>query len=577
METKRVRQGRERGRWFFGLAGAILAGSPLSAAATVPDALPPETTEWSETMGPSADRILRERSQPLLGDPGALLRAAHKAVERRDRSHAIWLLEQLIQRHPVVADYGALLQAGWLHEEGHADRAVRVAGRALARHPNTPVAAQLYELKGNVLSSRGSREEAHAAWGLALDHSRDEELGVRVLMAIAASQERVGLDEEAAARYAEIWSAHPTTPEAPIAAHRLELLAELLGRPLLAGTDWRRRGDRLYRKRRNVEALETYDRATELGVSSSEARAIARQRARLLFRLRRYPEAAEAFAGLPLRDDVPIWHARSLARADRVPEAIAAFESLAVHGRGDLPARARFLAATLLEGRGFQERARAHYQQLAEGQRHSELVDAALWRLGWLAYRERDHEAAVRHFDRLIQSKEADEAGQLRPRYWRARALEQLGQDGAEEELVRIARGFPLSYYGWRAQNRLGTAPEMLPAAGETLREGRSGLGPDALARPLILLEAGMLPEARAEVERLAKRARSLTDRLKLAQIATDAGDYHRAQQLVTDAYSDRLDRGPIKRFEELWWFAWPPAFSLEVSEATRLDRKSTR
>ena len=79
-----------------------------------------------------------------------------------------------------------------------------------------------------------------------------------------------------------------------------------------------------------------------------------------------------------------------------------------------------------------------------------------------------------------------------------------------------------------------------------------------------------MFEEARAEIARHAPGARSLTDRLKLAQLATDAKDYNQAQRLVVDAYSGQLARGPIPRFEDLWWYAWPAAFSVEVEQATR-------
>jgi soluble lytic murein transglycosylase len=32
------------------------------------------------------------------------------------------------------------------------------------------------------------------------------------------------------------------------------------------------------------------------------------------------------------------------------------------------------------------------------------------------------------------------------------------------------------------------------------------------------------------------------------------------------------LARGPIRRFEDLWWYAWPVAFSPEVGHATRSE-----
>jgi soluble lytic murein transglycosylase len=142
----------------------------------------------------------------------------------------------------------------------------------------------------------------------------------------------------------------------------------------------------------------------------------------------------------------------------------------------------------------------------------------------------------------------------------------------AREQLAEIARDFPFSYYGWRAQMRLGAAGPGPGPSREPLEESPGRLAPEALRRARILIEAGMSEEARAEIARHVTGARSLSDRLKLAQLATDAGDYNQAQRLVVDAYSGQLARGPIRRFEDLWWYAWPSAFSPEVGHATRSE-----
>ena len=67
-------------------------------------------------------------------------------------------------------------------------------------------------------------------------------------------------------------------------------------------------------------------------------------------------------------------------------------------------------------------------------------------------------------------------------------------------------------------------------------------------------------------------RVRGLGDRLQLAQLATDAQDYHQAQRLVVDAYSGELAKGPMPRLEDLWWYAWPSAFSQDVGRATEAE-----
>jgi len=527
----------------------------------------PEMRELAPLDGPAADRVLRERSRPILGDPAASLRAANEALAERDRSHSVWLLSEVVRRHPIVADYAALMKGRLLLQDGEAERAVSTARSALSSDPGKLVRARLHVLLAEALTATDQRAGAVASWKAALDETHDDELRASILLSIGATEERAGMDREAATTYRLIWYAYPLSDEARVADHRLEVLGEFLGESVRDGTDWRRRGDRLFRKRRNVMALEAYDKALALGLTKSETRRAHHQRAHSLFRQRRYPEAVSAFNALPQQDDVPIWRARSMARAGEVPEAIAEFERIARKSRGSMSARGHFLAALLLDGRGYTERANAHYVQVASNRGSGSMGSAAGWRLGWAAYREGEYGKATAYFDRLIARKGTNPIDQLRYRYWRARALERQGDARAAGEFGELAREYPLAYYGWRARERASLeGPEPKAASVE---EGKNVLAPREIARARILLEAGLQDDARDELGLLARRARGLSERLELAQLCTEAGDFHRAQRLVVDPYSKVLARGPLPRLEELWWYAWPSAYSDMVDEAT--------
>jgi soluble lytic murein transglycosylase len=523
--------------------------------------------ELAPLDGPAADRVLRERSRPLLGDPAASLRAANEALAARDRSHSVWLLSEVVRRHPIVGDYAALMKGRLLLQDRETERAVSTARSALSGEPGKLVRPRLHMLLAEALTATGEREGAVASWKAALDETRDEDLRASILLSVGATEERAGMDREAATTYRLVWYAYPLSDEARVADHRLEVLGEFLGESLRDGSDWRRRGDRLFRKRRNVMALEAYEKALSLGLTKSEARRAHQQRAHSLFRQRRYPEAVRAFSDLPQRDDVPIWRARSMARAGDVTEAIAEFENIAQKSRGSMAARGHFLAALLLDGRGYTERARAHYVRVASSRGSGGMGSAAGWRLGWAAYREGDYGKATAYFDRLIARKGTDPIDQLRYRYWRARALERQGDARGASEFGEIAREYPLSYYGWRARDRASAEGPDPKAA--TVSEGKNVLAPREIARARILLEAGLEEDAQGELALLTRRARGLSERLELAQLCTEAGDYHRAQRLVVDPYSKVLARGPLSRLEELWWYAWPSAYSEMVDEAT--------
>jgi soluble lytic murein transglycosylase len=158
---------------------------------------------------------------------------------------------------------------------------------------------------------------------------------------------------------------------------------------------------------------------------------------------------------------------------------------------------------------------------------------------------------------------------QLSARYWRARSLEKLGAREADAEFRALATEYPLSYYGWRAAGRVGER-SLLREAPERSAPSPVSFGEREVRRIAILIEAGLIEEARIETRMLAGMARSLDDRLEIAHLYSAAEDFHRAERVVLDPYAERLARGPEPGREALWWFAWPTAFVDLVTAASQ-------
>ena len=187
-------------------------------------------------------------------------------------------------------------------------------------------------------------------------------------------------------KYRKLWSDHPTSEHADEAEQRLdELEAQGTAAPRTPRA-WQRRGDELFRAHLNERALASYEKAIELGQGKSPERRALKQRAHALFRMRRYPQAVEAFAALPDSAEQRLWHARSLARADRVPESTAALEKLASEGHGEIGLRSTYLAGLLLDGRDLTERAQTNFERVARSRSYPGLAHGALWRLAWREY-----------------------------------------------------------------------------------------------------------------------------------------------------------------------------------------------
>jgi soluble lytic murein transglycosylase len=514
-----------------------------------------------------SESTLSDASLAGATQPGAqLLRRAQAAREQGEIDRAVALLERAGEVAPVIADHADLLRLRWLLHAGRIHEALALHHRW--GHSESPLQADFFQLLGEAYAARGDEVAARSAWEFARLETDDSDRHASLHFSSAASYERSDELATAAESYLRIWTAHPLSAEEPRASARLDVLEKDLSVSLRDGLAHRKRGDALFRARRNGPALDAYDRAlASEELSAPERRRALRQRAQTLFRLRRYPEAVKAYERLPQDTDNRIARARSLARSGRVAEGARALETIGSDTRGPGAMRAQLLAALLWEGEDEEARAHGLYESILKRSPNSSHAVAALWRLGWEAYREgRFDEAITRLGD--LEKREDDVIAGLRARYWRIRAEEKAGRPGAAEEFAAIAREFPLSYYGWRARERAPETegPEPEPAI---VRNGTTALDAGDLSRAGILLEAGFKTEAREELNRLFHRARGLEDRMALAHFYAIAGEFHRSQRLMVDAYAESLARGPVPEQLELWWHAWPAPFEDEVRRAT--------
>jgi soluble lytic murein transglycosylase len=499
----------------------------------------------------------------LVEQPGAALRAAVESLEAGNALLGDALLGAIAKRHRVIADHADLLRMQLRIDTQRYGEAIEL--RQTWDHADSPLRAEFYALLGQAYAARGEEERSRATWEYAALEIEDGARRAEIQLAIADSYRRTGQTRQAIEGYVGIWSREPGTPAADSAALALDEIERARGRSVRSASDHRKRADALYKRRRNEDALAAYDHALGLGLAGREKVQARHDRAQTLFRLRRYTEAAQAFAALPPSEERQIQHARALARSSRVLQGARELEALGARSRSRQGTRALLLAGLLRDGEGQRDEAFSLFERVVKRSPRSGYAAAARWRLAWAAYREARLEQAITHFEGL-EASEDDAVAALRPRYWRIRASERLGDPEAAAEYADL---FPFSYYGWRARERsTGVAAARAP---EPIRNGTTALDPAVLERPRILLEAGLVDASRQELDRLARRARGVHDRLALAQLYANAGNFHRPQRLMVDAYTEQLARGPVPGHVELWWHAWPAPFDEEMRGA-RLD-----
>lgn len=508
---------------------------------------------------PAAASAIAPAAAPTLS-AGDALRMAVAALRGGETARAATLLEAAAREHPVIADHADLLRARALLEGGAADEALAAARQGLERSPQSPLRSDLFAVLGDAFERAGQDAEARRAWESAASLTTHATRLAALRARDATSLERSGQGEAAAEVWRLVWREHPTSPEARHASGRLDALEAALGRRVRSAADHRARGDALFRVGWSEEALRDYEAALGAALGPAARRAVLARRAHCLFRLRRYPEATAAFEALAPDAEAALWRARSIARSGDVPRGIAELEVLAARAPAPTAQQARWLAALLLDDAGESARAEALYAAVAQGAGDASRIAEARWRLGWSAYRKGDFGVARRELERMAAA-EPDPITRLQARYWQARAMEQAREAGAPALYAELAGEYPFTYYGWRAQARLAPGASVA-ARPRPVPSGTAALAPRELARPRILLEAGLESEAREELDRLRGRSRGLADRLELARLYADARAYERAQSLVVSGYADVLARGPASGDEELWWTAWPLAYA---------------
>jgi soluble lytic murein transglycosylase len=505
---------------------------------------------------------------PAPAGAGAELRAGVAALEAGDAERAARLFATVASHYPIVADHADRLRMrALLALSRYADVADLASGFE-GTYPDSPLRGEVLRMLGDARSSLADAAAARAAWQRARAEARDDETRAELDLSIAESFESSGRDSEASRAYLAVWSGAPTSPAAGAAEEALERLEARSGIALRTPPEFAKRARAFFAARANQEALVSYDRALDGNLPGKTRRELQRERAFTLFRLRRYPEAAEAFTQVGGDTDARFWRARSLARSGRVDQSIRELEELAKGRFSVLAAQSLFLAGLLREDEADRTRATASFVRVASKAPSRRLRAAARWRLGWCAYLDGRHREAAEHFAALLAAT-SDPLERLSARYWKARSLEKLGAAEAAQEFRAIASEYPLSYYGWRSASRIerGSLRTALPARSPP---SPVSFSESAIERVAILIEAGLLEDARIETELLAGKARSLEDRLEIADLSSAAEDYHRAERAVVDPYGERLARGPEPGRESLWWFAWPLAFSEQVEAATR-------
>jgi soluble lytic murein transglycosylase len=380
-------------------------------------------------------RLVRAKAARMLGD--------HRAVIEHTGGLQIPLVAPLIARFrgEAALEVGPFEEAAAYLAGQQGPRAALQAGLAWERAGKPEEARR--QLDRAVSAARGEAQEAAARGARA-----------RVLAALGRRQE---------AREDARWVAL----HAPQAGQEAEALLRRLDGAWAPSAPERLERARKLAQAGRAEALVELDEAAK-SPHPLPAKELLRERGQILYKLRRYGEAAEVLGRVARESRSPddaFLAARALSRAHKDAEAIQAYRALGkADARGPHAEEATYLAARLALLLGRSEEAERGYSGYLKRFRRGKFQKAASYELALAQVATGHHSKARAAFGALARAEDSPaEAARLRELEGVA-ALKAGDEAGARQIFLAVIREQPLSWPALMARERLaqlGPAPSL--------------------------------------------------------------------------------------------------------------------
>jgi peptidoglycan lytic transglycosylase len=462
-------------------------------------------------------------SAPAAGQPGpvsarrtakrALFANAQRRYAAGDCAGALPLLEQLQPSYVELEDYVLYYLASCRERAGDFDAALALWTRLSTTQARSVFAPDAALESGRIWHSRGDAASARSSFEIAHDTGDG---GVRRAATFELAELDIAAGDLVRAhdRLMELRRAVPGTSLDRRAKQRVEEIRRRDPTLVPRGSDRDAEVDLLRREGNYDEAIALAQailpeaepsRRANLLRSIAEAR---RAEGRFDEALATLREIAQRYPDTPAAPNALYRYAVLLWNRDRDEEALPALvQYLRRYPNGSRSAEALYAVGRIEQTAQREEDAIRSYERLASRYPTAAQAREARWRIGWIRYQQGRWRDAAAIFGALEGRTTAAGAD---ARYWRARALERAGDDGAAREIYeQILERAPDSYYAQWAERRLHVASQ--PAAATTAADLEAvAIGPPPgeavqryhYVRARELQAAGLKPLARVELRR---------------------------------------------------------------------------
>jgi soluble lytic murein transglycosylase len=523
---------------------------------------------------------------------------AHVAFRLKRYPEALQAFSEVVEQSPQLGDYAAWNMARIYQEVNAESLYVEALRLLLTRFSQSRLAPQARLALGRQLigASRSTNEGVRVLAEFLVQHPGDPHIP-EVYLWLGQGYEGLGAQAKAVGAYRTLYVRFPTSSEAERGMLRLEALLPAEQRSMA----WMTPGERLERAERLAAANECEQALQEvrlipaIALAGELAVGAAKRQGLCAFKLRRYRDAIavlETFRHTPTTDQraAEALYVLGMAyqRDRRDSEAERLFRQLAAR-EPHTPWNGKALVALGLayDGRQDVERAIETYRELITRFPTADRTDEFAWRIGWLRYGQRHFSAAAHDFDmaaqRFPRSMFASNA-----RYWQAKALEKTDRHTEAMALYeQVARQFPYTYYGLRAQEVMSPKSAFGAVVGQGSASDRAlatferdapptGVGvvlsPDAefhRVRVDELLALRFLEDAREEVSQLAKRlGEGVPEQIFIARQYLRADLSLQAIRTLNAALSTVAPDDRLQLPRDFWSSLFPQLYWIEVQEA---------